>query len=119
MKSFWAGVKLGFKTLVSNPIGYLTNPVKSTTEMYRSELVETGLDPVEIDARLNEYHESGGVLTDVGEAYGSVTSGIGSAIKSVGGMLNFVGKNLPMVLLIAIVAAGAYFIFIGRRAKVL
>ena len=119
MKSLWAGIKLGFQTLISNPIGYLTNPVKSTTELYRSQLVETGLDPVEIDARLNEFHESGGVLPDVGEAYGSVTSGIGSAVKSVGGMLNFIGKNLPIVLFLAIIITGAYFVFMGRRAKVI
>lgn len=119
MKSLWAGIKLGFQTLFSNPVGYLTNPVKATSDLYRSQLVETGLSPVEIDARLNEYHDSGGVLTDVGEAYGSVTSGIGSAIKSVGGMLNFIGKNLPIVLLVAIVTAGAYFVLMGRRAKVI
>jgi len=118
MKSFWEGVKLGFKTLFSNPIGYLTDPVKSTTEVYRTELVETGLDPIEIDARLADYHASGGVLTDVGEAYGSVTSGIGSALKSVGGLLNFIGKNLPMVLLVAVIVFAGYTVFMAKRVKI-
>jgi hypothetical protein len=118
MKSFWEGVKLGFTTLFSNPIGYLTNPVKATTDVYRSQLVETGLDPIEINARLEEYHATGGVLTDVGEAYGSVTSGIGSAIKSVGGLVNFIGKNLPMVLLFAVVVFAAYTVFMAKRVKI-
>ena len=114
MGSLWEGIKLGFRTLVKDPIGYLTHPVKATSDVYRTELVETGLDPIEVESRLKTFQDSGGILTDVGEAYGSVTSGIGKAVKSVGSLLNFAGKNLVFILIIG-VALYLFYIAILRK----
>ena len=114
MGSLWEGIKLGIRTLIKNPIGYLTDPVKATSDLYRTELVETGLDPVEVESRLKTFHDSGGVLTDVGEAYGSVTSGLGKAVKSLGSLLNFAGKNLIFILIIGV---GLYLLYIAVLRK--
>ena len=110
MSEFWAGIKLGFRTLIANPIGYLTNPVGSTTTQYKKDLVTLGYTDIEIAKRIEDYHNSGGVITDIGEAYGSVTTGIGNAIKNAGGMIAFIGKNLPVILLAAAVVIGAFYI---------
>ena len=116
MSEFWEGVKLGFRSLFSNPITYLTNPVGATTDLYKKDLVALGYTEIEIKQRIEDYHNSGGVITDVGEAYGSITSGIGDAIKKAGGMIAFIGKNLPVILIALAVVIGAFYILQLKRA---
>lgn len=117
MGEFWEGVKLGFRTLFSTPISYLTNPVGSTTDLYKKDLVALGYTEIEIAAKVEDYHKSGGIVTDIGEAYGSVTTGIGDAIRKAGGMIAFLGKNLPVILIAAAVIVGAFYVL--RLRKVL
>lgn len=115
MKNLWAGIKLGFQTLVSNPISYLLDPVKATTEKYRENLESEGYSIAEIDQAVKVYHESGGIVTDIGEAYGSVTTGVGKAIKSVGGILNFAGKNLTLILVVAVIVVALWYFLMFRK----
>ena len=116
MKSLWEGIKLGVRTLFSNPVGYLTDPVGSTTEKYRTELIATDLPADVIQTRLDDFRKSGGILTDVGDAYGSVTKAVGSAVKSVGNILNFTGKNLTLILIVVAAIIALYYFLMFRKA---
>jgi hypothetical protein len=114
LKSFWEGVKLGFKTLFSKPIQYLTNPVKATSDVYADDLRAKGYSDAEVGDFIEVYHESGGVIHDVGEAYGSITSGIGSAIRNLGGLLNFAGRNIVIVLIVIGVIIAGWYLWLAK-----
>ena len=116
MKNLWAGIKLGFRTLVSNPLKYVFNPVEATTEQYRKDLEAEGYGIAEIDQAVKAFHESGGLVTSIGEAYGSVTTGVGKAVKNLGNVVNFVGKNLTVVLVVALVLVALWYFFMFRKA---
>ena len=115
MKSLWAGIKLGFRALIGDPGAYLTDPVKATTDIYRADMVEAGYTTEVIETRLDEYRQTGGIIGDLGEAYGSAVSGVGSAIRSVGKILNFSGKNLGLILVIAVALIAAWYFLLARK----
>ena len=116
MKNLWAGIKLGFQTLVSNPIKYVLDPVGSTTEQYKKNLEAEGYGIAEIDQALKAYRESGGIVADIGEAYGGVTTGIGKAVKSLGNVVGFLGKNLTVVLVVALIIIALWYFLMFRKA---
>ena len=115
MKSLWEGLKLGVRALFSDPGAYLTNPVKATTDIYRADLVEAGYTTEVIETRIEEYHATGGIIGDLGKAYGSAVEGVGSAIRSVGKILNFSGKNLGLILVIAVALIAAWYFLLARK----
>ena len=115
MKSFFAGVWLGLKTLVTKPIQYLTDPVGATTQVYIEELKREGLGMAEIDQAVKAYEESGGPVTGVMKGYGSATKAIGNAVKSVGKILDFVGNNFTVVLAIVLIIVAVWYFLIFRK----
>ena len=116
MKNLWAGIKLGFQTLVANPLKYMFDPVGATSTQYRQNLEAEGLSIEEIDQAVKVYEDSGGPITDVGKAYGSFTKGVGDAIKGIGGLFSFLGKNIVGVLIVAALVVAAWYFLILRKA---
>lgn len=109
MKSLWAGFVLGVKTLVNDPIGYLTDPVAATTKQYQKDLKEEGLTNEQIKQAVVVYHETGGVLKDIGQAYGQVTGAVGDIFKSIGNFTNFIGKNFMLIVILGLIMFGLYY----------
>jgi actin-like ATPase involved in cell morphogenesis len=115
---FLKGIWLGLRTLVSNPVKYLTNPVEAVTDTYRSDLEKEGLTVAQIDQAVTVFEDSGGVLTDIGQGYGSATKAVGGVFKSVGNILNFAGKNFTVILIIVVlIVAGWYFLMFRNAVK--
>lgn len=119
MKKFLAGVWLGLKTLVNDPIGYLTNPVDATTKQYQQDLMKEGYTDQQIAQEVKVYHETGGVLGDFVKAYGQITSMLGDAAKSVGNITSFIGKNFTIILfIILLIIALPYVLPLLKLKKV-
>ena len=116
MKGFFKGVWLGLKTLVTKPLQYLTDPVGATTAVYKEQLEKEGATLAEIDQAVKAYEESGGPVTSIMKGYGSATKAVGNAVKSVGKMLDFLGNNFTLVVLVVVIAVAAYYLFIMRKA---
>ena len=109
MDSFFAGVWLGLRTFVTKPIEYLTNPVEATTSVYKSDLQKEGMPMEMIDQAVKSYEDSGGPIT-------GISKGIAAAVKSVGNIVNFVGKNFTWILILVAVGIAAWYILMFRKA---
>ena len=108
MKSFWQGLKLGIRALVTKPLQYLTNPIGTTTEMYRENLQAQGASMAEQDQAIKAYEDSGGILFDIYETGLSLASGIKKT-------LSFIGSNLTVILIIALAIVAAWYFLTLRR----
>ncbi len=112
MKGFFSGIWLGFKALVTKPIEYLTNPIGTTTEIYKKDLEKEGASPAEIDAAVAKYQESGGPI------YG-LYSGLKGLSKGLSDLLTFTFKNLPAILLLAgVLVLGWYLLRLKKAVEV-
>jgi hypothetical protein len=111
LKGFWLGVR----TLIAHPIQYLTNPVEATSSMYREDLLQNGVTMAEVDQAITVFEDSGGILTDVGKGYGAATKALGNAVKSVGNILAFAGKNFGVILIVVIMIVVAWYFLMFRK----
>ena len=109
MKSFWEGLKLGIRALVTKPLQYLTNPIGTTTEMYREDLQAQGVSMAEVDQAVKAYEDSGGILFDIYETGLSLASGIKKT-------LSFIGSNLTAIIIIALAIVAAWYFLMARKA---
>lgn len=103
MSGFFSGLWLGVKTLVSDPIGYMTDPIGATTKKYESELAAAGLSQSEISERVSAYQDSGGLVY-------STYSGLGKLSKGIQGILKFTLENLPAIILVVALAFAAWWV---------
>lgn len=111
MKGFLAGVALGFKTFVKNPLGYLTNPIKATEAQYVADLEKAGAGTAEISDRVEDYRSSGGIVYD---AY----KGLGDLGRFLKGTASLVLRNLPLLFVLGLVLIALYYawpLLAGRR----
>ena len=115
MGNFLAGLWLGTKALFTKPLEYLTDPVGTTEELYREDLEKSGISMEEIDQAVKAYEDSGGPVTDIMKGYGAATKAVGNAVKSIGGILDFLGKNFTLVLIIIICIVIGWYFLIARR----
>ena len=117
MKSFFSGLWLGTKALFTKPLQYITDPVGTTTAMYKADLEAEGASIAEIDQAVKAFEDSGGPVTDVLKGYGSATKALGNAAKSVGKALDFLGNNFTVVLVVVLlIVAGWYFLMFRKAA---
>lgn len=117
MSSFWKGLKLGFKALFTRPLQYLTDPVGTTTDIYKEELTNSGgMTDEEIEQLIQDFHDSGGPVTSIFKGYGDVTKGIGDAVESVGGIFKVLGRNFSVVLIVALVVVALWYFLMFRKA---
>jgi len=117
MKSFLSGLWLGTKALFTKPLQYITDPVGTTTAMYKADLEAEGASIAEIDQAVKAFEDSGGPVTGVLKGYGSATKALGNAAKSVGKALDFLGNNFTVVLVVVLlIVAGWYFLMIRKAA---
>lgn len=103
MKSFFRGVWLGLKSLVTRPIEYMTNPIGTTTSVYREELIEEGKTDEEVREEIKAYEDSGGLVF-------ALHSGLSKLAKGISGGLSFVLKNLPQIVLVAALIFVAWYV---------
>lgn len=94
----------------------MTDPVKAVTDTYRSDLQQAGWNEPDIAQAVVEFEDSGGFFTDVGKAYGSTTSAVGDAVRSVGNILGFAGKNFTLILILVAVFAALWYFLLFRKA---
>jgi len=109
MKSFWQGLKLGIRALVTKPLQYLTNPIGTTTEMYREDLQAQGVSMAEVDQAVKAYEDSGGILFSLYKTGSDLASGIKKT-------LSFIGSNLTVILIIALAIIAAWYFLMARKA---
>jgi hypothetical protein len=112
LKSFFSGLWLGVRSLVTNPVGYLSDPVQATTNLYQQDLQKQGLSSEEVADKIRAYQDSGGLVF-------SAYSGIKKLVEGAKGLLKFVLEHLPVILLVAaLVVAGYYLLKVLKVVKV-
>jgi hypothetical protein len=100
---FLSGLWLGVRSLVTNPVGYLTDPVQATSDLYMQDLAKQGASSEEQAAALTAYQSSGGLVYT---AY----SGLKKLSQGIQGVLKFILEHLGSIVLVAALVVGGYYL---------